>query len=245
MSFFTDPSRKALPLMVLKAYKSIERKSSDEVGRLELPFDYKNMTNSYENKMAKPDVIHSDSGDTQYRGAKDSGQEVTFILDDTTYQSSTDFLSAAPQSQGSVDSIIKDLYKYAQSVAGDIHQPHFLTLSSHLMPFAKGAGSFDCCLASMTVENKIVDEKGNRIKAMVKCRFVENLSREQIDARDKKNSPDLTHRRRIVAGENLPYKTFGIYNEQSLYVAVAEFNQLDSLRDLQLGDILAFPPLER
>lgn len=245
MALVLDPTRILSPTIILTAYPKIERKSG-KVDSLILPYDVNSFSTSYANEVEDSKSIGKGSGDSEFKGSKSSVLDVTFVLDDTTYATIASFFLPQMVVPGSVDKVIKKLLECCHSVAGNIHEPLYLTLQVFGMPLVKSAGGgFRCRLESLNIENKIVDLLGYRKKALVKCRFVECLSQEQIDADQKTSSPDLTHIRQVVAGETLASKTYDIYDDTKHSVSIAEFNQLDSLRDIPLGKTLAFPPLER
>ena len=70
------------------------------------------------------------------------------------------------------------------------------------------------------------------------------LSYEELD-RVTVGSPDLTHVRQVFAGENLVNKSRQIYEDPGYYLALAQYNELDSVRELKVGKSLTFPPLDR
>ena len=70
------------------------------------------------------------------------------------------------------------------------------------------------------------------------------LSDEELD-RVTGGSPDLTHVRQVFAGENLVNESRQIYEDPRYYLALAQYNELDSVRELKVGKSLTFPPLDR
>jgi nucleoid-associated protein YgaU len=58
-------------------------------------------------------------------------------------------------------------------------------------------------------------------------------------------SPDLTHVRRVKAGDTLPGLCDQIYGDPRLYLKVAAANGLDDFRRLVPGTKVFFPPLEK
>jgi Contractile injection system tube protein len=245
MSFFADPTRAFVPLAKLTAFSKNDRTKATEEESLWLPFDTKSLNSTFENCVCNPATIGAGSGGTKFKGSKDSRLSITFILDDSTYSNLVAFLLPKAAIFDSVDKTINKLIKYCSSISGKTHEPYDLSIKAFDMPLVKDEGAFNCKLSSMAIENKKVDFLGNRIRAEVKCEFVESLSKEAVAARDNLSSPDLTHVRQIVEGETLPFKTYDIYDSQDLTIAVAEFNQLDSLRELNVGDSITFPPIDR
>lgn len=229
------------PKMDISAYKDIERKS--KVGSIKLPYDAESLSNNFNSNFIEHNIIGGESGNTLFGKSYSNKLSVIFILDETFYQ-----VIPIPTAllMKSVDEKIENFIKLTHAVNGEVHEPNFLLLKSNNIKLAGSiGGGFFCRLTSMHVKTQKVNEQGNRIKTHIDCTFTECLSQEQINTRSKKTSPDLTHIRQIVAGETLPYKTNSIYNDPLFYPAVADFNQLDSLREINVGDSLTFPPVDR
>jgi nucleoid-associated protein YgaU len=62
---------------------------------------------------------------------------------------------------------------------------------------------------------------------------------------EKKESPDLTHARKVIAGDTLPLMTYRVYDDSSYYLQIAKVNGLISFRQLATNIDLRFPPLEK
>jgi nucleoid-associated protein YgaU len=63
-------------------------------------------------------------------------------------------------------------------------------------------------------------------------------------AEERKNSPDLTHRRIVREGDHLSLMCHSIYGDPGYYLEVARFNRLNNYRQLKAGQELLFPPLK-
>ena len=64
-------------------------------------------------------------------------------------------------------------------------------------------------------------------------------------AEERKSSPDLTHYRKMEQGERLDLLTFNIYNDPKYLLQVAKANSLSSIRNVQAGKELYFPPFDK
>lgn len=120
---------------------------------------------------------------------------------------------------------------------GDIHRPNFCKLSW-------GSMIFKCVLVTVDVNYTHYDQDGVPIRAKVDLGFKEHLKKEERNARERKNSPDLTHYRIVKEGDSLPLMTYAIYGEISPFQKVALYNELHGFRNLEPGMRLVFPPLE-
>jgi len=83
------------------------------------------------------------------------------------------------------------------------------------------------------------------LRAIGKAKFSESIS-PKLEAAEKKNeSPDVTHKRTVQAGDTLPLMTERIYGDSKYYLEVAKINNLVNFRQLKPGQELFFPPLEK
>ena len=84
---------------------------------------------------------------------------------------------------------------------------------------------------------------GEPLRAKISLTFVEFVSAAEIVKEEARNSPDLTHLVVVKAGDTLPLLCDQIYRDSGYYLEVARINGLSSVRQLQPGISLRFPPL--
>ena len=84
---------------------------------------------------------------------------------------------------------------------------------------------------------------GEPLRAKISLTFVEYISAAEIVKEEGRNSPDLTHLVVVKAGDTLPLLCDRIYRDSGYYLEVARINGLSSVRQLQPGISLRFPPL--
>jgi len=134
---------------------------------------------------------------------------------------------------------VADFLSVCYGVQGSTHEPAYLRLSW-------GSGvlgdDFDCRLQSVDVKYTSFERDGTPLHAELTAQFVEALDPKKRDAALAKHSPDLTHRRLVVAGDTLPLLCREIYGSAEHYIRVAEVNELDDFRRLIPGQELFFPP---
>lgn len=135
---------------------------------------------------------------------------------------------------------IADFLAIAYQTQSASHEPSYLRLS-----WGQGVlgQSFDCRLQSVDIKYTAFDRDGSPLHAELAAQFVEALEPKKRVAEAALSSPDLTHRRIVVAGDTLPLLCREIYGSADHYLRVAAFNGLDSFRRLQPGTELVFPPL--
>jgi hypothetical protein len=123
------------------------------------------------------------------------------------------------------------------------HEPAYLTLK--WKDGVLGAEGFKCRLESVDINYKAFNRDGSPLHAELVCTFVQNLIPPEENAKRKYASPDLTHRRVVMAGDTLPLLCGEIYGSAIHYLRVAQVNELDDFRTLTAGQELFFPPFER
>ena len=85
---------------------------------------------------------------------------------------------------------------------------------------------------------------GEPLRTELYVAFREYTNFQTMLKKQNKSSPDMTHRRTVKAGDTLLLMTQRIYGDAKYYKQVARHNQLTSLRTLEPGTQLIFPPLE-
>ena len=128
-----------------------------------------------------------------------------------------------------IEKIAKHVYKYD----GKLHQPKYAHITYGRIVFKGMCESFN-------VDYKMFDMKGKPTRASLALKF------KGFNNPDTTNqSPDMTHGHTVREGDSLPLICSKIYGKPDYYVAVAEHNGLTNFRELEIGSVLEFPPLER
>jgi nucleoid-associated protein YgaU len=146
-----------------------------------------------------------------------------------------------PERARTEDGIIDDLEHFKKVVLdynGDQHKPNYVMISWGSLLF-KGS------LIEMNVEFKLFRPDGTPLRAIAKAKFKGFVEDDLRVAKENKNSPDLTHYRIVRAGETLPLMSYRIYGDSSYYLAVAQANNLTNFRNLQPGQEIYFPPIQK
>ncbi len=121
---------------------------------------------------------------------------------------------------------------------GNIHRTKYLILNW-------GKLLFKCCLISMNVTYKLFRPDGTPLRAVARCYFEEFRETELRLREENKNSPDLTHIRTVNEGDTLPLMSFKIYGDSKYYLQVAKVNEIENFRNLEVGQQIFFPPIEK
>jgi len=144
--------------------------------------------------------------------------------------------ATSPRRNTDVQMEIDKLNKVVYDYNGSVHSPNYLRV-------LWGKLSFDCRLVSLDIEYLLFSPAGIPLRAKLNAKFSQYLSPEKMQLQAKKNSPDLTHSRLVVAGDTLPMLCFQIYQDSKYYVEIARFNGLNDFRNLEPGQQILFPPL--
>lgn len=122
---------------------------------------------------------------------------------------------------------------------GDIHRPNYLIVAWGSLQIKR------CVLKSASIAYKLFRSDGVPLRAVISATFADNSDDQTRVATAQDQSPDLTHRRVVRAGDRLPALCRAIYGDARHYLRVAEANGLDDFRRLVPGSVLYFPPLEK
>ncbi len=122
---------------------------------------------------------------------------------------------------------------------GDIHRPNYLKVMWGTLQIKR------CVLKSASIAYKLFRPDGVPLRAVITAVFSDNSDDQTRVATAQDQSPDLTHRRIVKAGDRLPALCNQIYGDPRLYLRVAEANGLDDFRHIAPGSELYFPPLEK
>ncbi|MEO8960779.1 MAG: LysM peptidoglycan-binding domain-containing protein [Ginsengibacter sp.] len=138
------------------------------------------------------------------------------------------------------ESVADQIDKFRDTIIdyqGDIHRPYFLKI-------CWGTLLFKCVLVNLDIEYKLFKPDGMPVRAVAKCTFKGTVEEGFRKAKEKKQSPDVTHERLLKSEDKISLLTYRIYNEQKYLIPVATFNHLDGFRDKRAGTTLYFPPVE-
>ena len=147
-------------------------------------------------------------------------------------------LSLGGENKNGVQPDIDNLRKITMGFDGDLHRTKYLILNW-------GKLLFKCCLTKMNITYKLFRPDGTPLRASAKCYFEEFRETELRLKEENKNSPDLTHIRTVKEGDSLPLMTYRIYGDSKYYLQVAKVNEIENFRNLEVGQQVFFPPIEK
>lgn len=223
--------------LTILGYKDRKRKGAS-AGKIEVALNPHSIATRHEHKFARYRGINSSHNTALY--AYSLGEELSFqlvMMESSAMDYGPEALLA---SNKTVTGQVEDFMKVCYLMNGSIHEPNFLNIKW-------GEVNFDCKLKTLDIKYTSFDREGNPRRAELDVVFIEDISQENAARLEGKSSPDLTHIITVKEGDTLPLLTERVYGtvRKSLYLEIARVNNLDDFRNLQRGQQIFFPPLQK
>ncbi len=138
-----------------------------------------------------------------------------------------------------VSKTVEDLKTLCLKTNGNIHKPNYLKVRWGKYFY------FECILDTISFSYEMFKADGTPLRVKVNADFEGYVDPETKAMRANTNSPDLTHVKTVVLGDDLPKLCSAVYGDPRYYVQVARVNGLRSVRDLSPGMQLVFPPFNK
>ncbi|RUT67870.1 hypothetical protein D0817_24040 [Flavobacterium cupreum] len=120
---------------------------------------------------------------------------------------------------------------------GKIHRPNFVKVQ-----WGQNI-TFNGVLDSIDISYTLFKPDGSPLRAKISLSFSQYISPKTVTMTDAPESPDLTHIVTVSDGMSLPQLCLQTWNDDSMYVQVAQYNKLNKFRNLSGIDKLIFPPV--
>ncbi|MEI6333090.1 MAG: LysM peptidoglycan-binding domain-containing protein [Methylococcaceae bacterium] len=140
------------------------------------------------------------------------------------------------------DSIVEGIQKFKRALLeykGDSHEPRHLKLVWGKNSIFKGRAT------EVSINYKLFKPDGTPIRAVAKVKFKSSIEETKRALQEDKKSADLTHVRKVKAGDTLPLMCERIYGDSKYYLQIATVNRLSNFRSLLPGTELIFPPIDK
>lgn len=199
----------------------------DPINQFEAFVNPQELTLSYEFEYDSAQGAGTTNSPMNFKKMKPGDLAVTFFLDGT----------GANGRPADVQAMIEQFQK-TTGYNGDIHRPNYLKVMWGTLRIKH------CVLKSASIAYKLFQPNGIPLRAVITASFADNSDDKTRVAIAQDQSSDLTHRRILKAGENLPRLCHEVYGNPLLYLKVADANGLDDFRNLSPGTVIFFPPLE-
>ncbi len=189
-------------------------------------------TNEFKIKFSESGQGHGTSGkQLKYEYTEPSEMTFEFLFDNTG------IIDGEPR-----DSVADDIQRFRKVLIdyqGDAHEPRHFKLVWGEKSIFKGR------VTEVSITYRLFRSDGTPIRAMAKVKFKSSIEEEKRAAKENKQSPDLTHVRKVMGGDTLPELCNAIYGDPRYYLQVAQLNKLGNFRSLKPGADLVFPPLDK
>lgn len=212
-----------------KAESGGKKEADDYVEALINPESY---TLGYKLKFSKSGQGQGTSGQQlKYEYTEPGEMSFEFLFDNTG------IIDGIPR-----DSITEDIEKFRKVLIdykGDAHEPRHFKLVWGENSIFKGR------VTELEITYKLFRPDGTPLRATAKVTFKSSIEEEKRAATEDRQSADLTHIRKVRAGDTLPLMCFRIYGDSKYYLDVAAANGLDDFRSLVPGTEIRFPPIDK
>lgn len=229
-----------LSKLTLTAYQDSERKKPVRApNSLEVQYNPESLTTRHESTFQGRQGIATSSAQARFSYSRSETLSVSLIFDGTNVgYMGVELLRPVPTVSKRVSEFLRLCYR----LNSDSHEPSYLKLS-----WDKGVlgPAFDCRLKSVEIKYTSFNRDGSPLRAELNAEFIEDRDPKKKALMDRLSSPDLSHRRMVVAGDTLPMLCQEIYGSAAHYLRVAEVNGLDDFRVLTPGQELIFPPFAK
>ena len=209
--------------------------SGKDFDRFEAYVNPHELTLAYETEYNSASGAGTTNSPMNFTRMKPSDLALTFFLDGTG-------ADGRPRDRREDDNYVQKMIEQFQQVTsynGKIHRPNYLMLMWGTLQIRR------CVLKSASIAYKLFRPNGVPLRAVITANFTEYSDDQTRVAKAQDHSSDLTHRRIVKAGDNLPALCQEIYGDPRLYLRVAQANGLDDFRHIAPGQAVFFPPLEK
>lgn len=243
--------------MKIKAYEKIDFSEASAVkdGEYELLINPDNFKETYSISYKADQPTSTDGKEQKFDHIKPGEFTIKLLLDSTgVFDKKEDLRSAfeaqlaslvpsefqaikAEEDKG-ISADVEKLKTILFGKSGNTHETYFIKITW-------AALEIKCKIKKVDIDYKLFNPQGHPIRAVISLTCINTISDVLRNAKLKLNSPDLTHIRTVKAGDTLPLMTYKIYGDPKYYLEVARVNNILNFRDLNPGQNIIFPPLEK
>lgn len=199
---------------------------------------------SYKNEWNKESPLGSPQTEIKFHRISSPTFDLEFLLDGTGITEENKgntlmnkIINKKPK-KTNVATQFDNFLKVTGTYDGEIHKPYTLNIKWGIL-------NFEGSLLDFSIDFTLFSPEGYPLRAIIKAKFKGTTDIDLANAKAKKSSPDLSHKRTVQAGDTLPLMTERIYGDSKYYLEVAKVNNLINFRQLKPGTELYFPPIEK
>jgi nucleoid-associated protein YgaU len=218
-----------------------------EIGRFILPINPEQFSQAFKVEYDQKQGAGTQGNDPKFKFTSPEELKLDFTFDGTGVipVSNQTTKSSQPRSfyqdvVGQVQSLLELVYVMDR----ETHKPNFLRILWGNFPF-KNKNGFACILKDLQINYTLFAPDGKPLRAKISATFINFIEPAQRVREEGKQSPDVTHIRKVTAGDTLPLLTNNIYGDPTYYLQVARVNGLVNFRRLATNTDLRFPPIEK
>lgn len=230
-----------LTKVLIEVYK--DKRYESKIDTFELSINPEQFSQQFKIAYNQEQPQGSQHNDPKYKYTRPQDLKLDFIFDGTGVVPKK---KPAGEFHKDVVSQLQKFFRLTYTMNPETHKPNFLRLLWGDFSFGYGGkNGFNCILSDLQVTYTLFASNGTPLRAKLSATFTSFTEQTLRLLEEKKNSPDLTHLRKVTAGDTLPLMTYRIYDDPSYYLQIAKVNGLISFRQLATNTDLKFPPLEK
>ncbi|MBE9009587.1 LysM peptidoglycan-binding domain-containing protein [Pseudanabaenaceae cyanobacterium LEGE 13415] len=230
----------AIEKVLLEIYK--DDFFHNKIGAFELSINPEQFSQQYKITYNREQPQGSQHNDPKFKFTPPQDLKLDFILDGTGVVPIKK--KAGEFHKNDVVSQLQEFIKLTYTMNPATHKPNLIRLLWGEFSFGFGGeNGFKCILTDLQVTYTLFAPSGHPLRAKLSATFTGYTPDPEREA--KKESPDLTHVRKVIAGDTVPLMTYRIYDDPSYYLQIAKVNGLVSFRQLEPNTDLKFPPLDK
>lgn len=215
--------------MIIHSYKDKDYQQEQPQKLFTVPINPESFTRNYKVDLDTRSGHGQPGTQPGYKASPPEDLKIDFVLDGTgTVQGyPTQYSSMSVHNQ--LDLFLTCVYKFNP----DTHRPPFVIV-------VWGADvNFKGVLASVDLTYSLFLPSGDPLRVKVSATFKNSETDQQ---RSKQNSPDLTKSQQVGSNDRLDLLTYTYYDDPDYFLQVGKANNLVTVRCLQPGTTLFFPP---
>lgn len=235
-----NPKTGELTKVKLEVYK--DNRYQNKIGEFDLPINPNQFSQALKVEYDRQQSPNSQHNDLKYTLTRPQELKLEFIFDGT---------GVVPDKQNpgkfhrDVVKQLEEFFRLTYNMNPETHKPNFLRLLWGDFSFGYGKYGFDCLLSNLDINYTLFASNGTPLRAKLNATFTSYIELKLRLREENKKSPDLTHQRKVKAGDSLPLMTYRIYEDPSYYLQIAKVNGLVNFRRLATNTDLKFPPLDK
>lgn len=234
----------------IRAFK--DKTYGQEIAKFQLPINPEQFSQSFKVEYDLEQAQGSQGNDPEFKFTKPEELKLDFTFDSTGVipikgQPNQFYKDKKDGEEGQdlgVRIQVEEFLKVVYTMNSETHKPNFLRLLWGDFSFGTTNG-FNCILKDLQINYTLFSADGKPLRAKLSATFVNYIEQERRVREEGKESPDVTHQRKVKAGDNLPLMVHRIYGDPSYYLQVAKVNGLINFRNLDTNLNLRFPPIEK